>query len=441
MKGNSIENNDNLKISLYQCIIILMAFFTTSASLFNLIPSLLVRNILAIFTLLIVIILLNGRRVNKKLLIYVLVMLLISIYNNSTISNYNIISRNVVTYTLYFTVVLMCCISTIRIDWVSTYLEITMWICCFYGIVTIIFYFTPNFYKNNIIPLFPYNADRLLYWYNSGSMPGLTSHYSTNAVLISIGIIILFSRIMVKKGKKRDYVLLLIMIIALIITRKRAHTVFVLAAMLVLYYFSSGKKLGKRIFKMVGAAIVVGIIGVLAYKYFQPFQELVNRFVEFANSDDFTNNRTRWWKVAFDNFKLHPIIGIGWGRFYDLCGKTTGYYANTHNVFLQLLCETGIVGFLVYMIWFVKLYFTSIKLYKNLKNEEVKKSIDNRSFIKKKYFIGFSVVYQTFFLLYCFTGNPLYDRETFIPYFVSCMISIYYSRNNRVLNMEMKNGM
>ena len=36
---------------------------------------------------------------------------------------------------------------------------------------------------------------------------------------------------------------------------------------------------------------------------------------------------------------------------------------------------------------------------------------------------------QIFFLLYCFTGNPLYDKETYIPYYMACMIFLHYKNN------------
>ena len=42
--------------------------------------------------------------------------------------------------------------------------------------------------------------------------------------------------------------------------------------------------------------------------------------------------------------------------------------------------------------------------------------------------INFAMGMQILFILYGFTGNPLYDREMFVPYFVACAISQNYSR-------------
>ena len=34
----------------------------------------------------------------------------------------------------------------------------------------------------------------------------------------------------------------------------------------------------------------------------------------------------------------------------------------------------------------------------------------------------FSVSMQVFFLLYGFTGNPLYDKEMYFPYYIACAV-------------------
>ena len=37
-----------------------------------------------------------------------------------------------------------------------------------------------------------------------------------------------------------------------------------------------------------------------------------------------------------------------------------------------------------------------------------------------------SISMQTMFLLYCLTGNPLYDSQMLIPYLCSCAMGEYY---------------
>lgn len=430
MGNKKIAYSGSMKISLYQLIAVLMVFFATSGALiYKIIPMVLMRNSLALLLLAMVILGLNGHNVDKKTFFMVVFLIIISLYNNYTIKNMAFNTDNGVKYISFIAMLLLCCFASVKIYWVKTYLKLSLPIYYIYGAATIIFIFTPDFYKENIVPLFSFNTDRLIAWYDAGCMPGLTSHYSTNGMFLSIGILIIFSRMLLFKRKKIDYFFFFGMVIALICTGKRAHTLFVLAAMLLLYYYNSGKKIESRIVKIIGVSIVVFIVLYISYKYLEPFKKLVIRFIDAFDSEDVTNHRVRWWKLAIQYFKSNPVLGIGWGQFYTLCGRVTRYYANTHNVYLQLLCETGIVGFTVYMWWIIKTFFTTVKLFKNSRSD-MSKSVDEEITDKeKRFYLGFSLSYQTFFILYCFTGNPLYDKETFIPYFVCCAITIYYSKN------------
>ena len=50
--------------------------------------------------------------------------------------------------------------------------------------------------------------------------------------------------------------------------------------------------------------------------------------------------------------------------------------------------------------------------------------------------MNFSLAMQIFFILYGFTGNPLYDREMFVPYFIACAISVNYANNDDGSELE-----
>lgn len=70
--------------------------------------------------------------------------------------------------------------------------------------------------------------------------------------------------------------------------------------------------------------------------------------------------RFQLWGEAIDNFILHPIWGVGAGqtKLYSLIGL------ESHNLYLQILSETGFIGFIIFSIlWFKPLYEMK-KLYK-----------------------------------------------------------------------------
>ncbi len=60
------------------------------------------------------------------------------------------------------------------------------------------------------------------------------------------------------------------------------------------------------------------------------------------------NGRVALWKLAVRGFLEKPVFGHGWRYFKQLAplsGSTN--VSNAHNVYLQLLCETGVVGFAI----------------------------------------------------------------------------------------------
>jgi putative inorganic carbon (hco3(-)) transporter len=70
------------------------------------------------------------------------------------------------------------------------------------------------------------------------------------------------------------------------------------------------------------------------------------------------------WGVAWNFFASSPLLGVGWGNFTELYGPSvTGIswipagQFEVHNIYLQLLAETGLVGFGVFFL----LIFCAVK--------------------------------------------------------------------------------
>ena len=92
--------------------------------------------------------------------------------------------------------------------------------------------------------------------------------------------------------------------------------------------------------------------------------------------------------------------------------------SDVHNVFLQVLTETGIIGFLLFSIMTLYSLFSTYR--------KIKLTIKFKH--KKNHFsltlLTLSLYIQLFFLLYCITGNPLYDTSFLLTYFFGLAMNI-----------------
>jgi tetratricopeptide (TPR) repeat protein len=114
--------------------------------------------------------------------------------------------------------------------------------------------------------------------------------------------------------------------------------------------------------RVAGAALVFLLVGVLAVSRGDPVAWARDGFREFTNpvsdagggparlGDFSSNSRWTWWEEAWEIWKENPLIGTGAGSFVT---ARKPFRANTtvatepHNLALQFLSETGLVGFLL----------------------------------------------------------------------------------------------
>ena len=155
---------------------------------------------------------------------------------------------------------------------------------------------------------------------------------------------------------------------------------------------------------------------------------MVNRFVN-ADGGELSNGRIWFWEFALEKFRQSPVFGIGWGGFKHYYHMRIGDYSSTsttvdaHNVYLQILCEMGIVGFVAFLCAVSTTFKTTWSTLKRVcKN---KRKYSNRVINELTLSIGM----QVFFVLYCFTGNCLYDCEFFFVYAISCAMAFNRAEN------------
>lgn len=279
-----------------------------------------------------------------------------------------------------------------------------------------------DFYAANIMPIFQNTQIELTRQFNKIQIAGFAQHYSTNALYLVSGIFTLLLSINKNKNKNVYKVLLVLNIIALLLTGKRAQVVFLIIATLAIMIIKYRQRIHEAIKKAI-AWTVVAIATIVVLTSFIP--TISNSFIrayESIGNEDSMYTRNILYDVAESEFFSHSIFGIGWGGY-----KYTYYatvpsilkerdYMQAHCIYLQLLCETGLVGTIIICSAFIYVIYLALKIF--LRNEKSKPQKAQKALI--------ILMFTIYFLLEGAIGNSIYDMQIYIPFalFVAMLFSM-----------------
>ena len=238
-----------------------------------------------------------------------------------------------------------------------------------------------------------------------GGLPGLTAQIGINSFYMALFVGACEIRAFSEKNnyKKILYVLLLIAgLFALIKTNKRGMLLFTVFLFFIVILFYNKSRI-KRSLILIATACVIGLFILF---FTELGARLLNKFTEGGLS-----GREQLWKNAWEEFVSHPILGIGIDSY------TIKYKLDAHNIYLQVLCETGIVGFSFFIIFILRNTFRALKICLfEFQDEKIKE------------IVFFSCFVQGIFLLWGFSGNSLYDQFVLVWYMiaVAAIESVYY---------------
>ncbi|MDD6489418.1 MAG: O-antigen ligase family protein [Clostridia bacterium] len=353
-----------------------------------------------------------------------ILVLIISLYNNQIIAH-QIYWQSLLNYLSAFIAAIALIKST---GWIKSAISTAQIIGTIYALTTILFLFIPEMgaFQYSFWGYYPNGTNEGTTAY----VAGLAANHSANAIYIVVALTISVAKIFRKlqlseKVTKSDIFWLSCLVIAILLTTKRGHLLFSLLAIVLCYFFGMKGNIKNKFIYFLGIAVLLLSILMVAM-YFIP--ELNATFIRlFDDSGDISMGRFNFWKYAIMSFKENTLFGIGWFgfRFIDTNTAHTYGYFDCHNVYIQLLCETGIVGFII----------TVISMFVSLKNAIISsRSVVFQNTDEKKNddladVYMFSSLFQIFCLLYSLTGNMLYDR-TFMMYIMSIAMiwSVQYQK-------------
>lgn len=273
--------------------------------------------------------------------------------------------------------------------------------------------FAPSFYDSWIFPLFQEEGRRdvIRQYYRHRMYTGFGSETAICAQFMILGLVCLYSMATKKSKQWRIIAALLgtLLMIGIVLTGKRSSLLFLIASLLytLLVAVPRSKKV-KRILKILLGTVFFAIILFIALPKIVDISTSRNaivRIVEYNSSDaDISNGRFRLWANAWIAFQQHPFFGNGWSWHF------LNYGAGVHNTYLQLLCECGIIGgsFVI-----CTMFYFFLCCHRNMR-KAIKSENPDKIAIGK-----FCMFSQTYILLYCMTGNPLYNYSFLLWYILS----------------------
>ena len=210
-----------------------------------------------------------------------------------------------------------------------------------------------------------------------------------------------------KEHKIANITFLVISIIALFITGKRGLLIFSVISIALIYIYIAFKD-EKNILKYIVMILIVVSIGYIAVINIPQTQVIIDKIQVLNENKDALNGRDKLWKESIEVFINNPLMGIGIGAIKEVIGEYS------HNSYIQILAETGIVGAIIYVLAILTSVFITIRKASLILKKEN---------LEQKMSIAMSLFLQGVFIMYSFTGNPLYGQYFLVPYMIAIAMS------------------
>jgi|TARA_Y100000294_G_scaffold177976_1_gene206057 O-antigen ligase len=183
-----------------------------------------------------------------------------------------------------------------------------------------------------------------------------------------------------------DYILYLVLLASIIICfisgERTSFFLILISTIIILFTCSSLRKV--ILLSLTFAIIIIGTLLIVDKRINNRMLDFTVKQMGLSSSSEriviFSEIYEGHYKIALNMFKEKPLIGHGVKSFRKYCIKKENYVAENactthpHNVYMQLLAETGIISFLIIFSLFVILSFKLIQIsYKTLitKNNKI----------------------------------------------------------------------
>jgi len=203
---------------------------------------------------------------------------------------------------------------------------------------------------------------------------GLTPHKNTLGEFAALAVIFYFWLLLYKKNArvKKRYWLMLVVSIIILIGAKSFTSIFVAAAgLLTMVLIGLAGKIGKFGFVTVFLLVVSLCVATAVFQNGFLHKPVLAYLLEEADKDLTFTGRTEVWNLAFkDAGAKNLLVGNGYAAFWntakaDRIRSILGWDCySAHSGYLDLLLQTGIIGFGLFLLFLLGAFVNVIKMCK-----------------------------------------------------------------------------
>jgi hypothetical protein len=299
----------------------------------------------------------------------------------------------------------------------------------FYSITIILQSIVPDIINNLrkiILSNVDYSISQRGYENATKYMAGLAPNVAVAAFFISIMLSITISRVLLQKNTIKNVGITIIGLIALILTQKRSFVIgiFFSTAITVLFF---NKNLKKKIRDILLAIVLGGAFIYILYLCLPAMTIFLRRIFE---NEDVLSGRDAYYDLMKKWISESPLLGKGLGT----CDGTFGY--GGHNCYLQLLSETGIIGFVLFAYLVLPHMHDTAKQLLKCWNDPI---IILKSNDKVENLLSATIAI-ILIIFYAFFGNPFYDYTFCLTFFLLLTVSTQLLDVNEEMEIFRKNS-
>ncbi|MBQ2919854.1 MAG: O-antigen ligase family protein [Oscillospiraceae bacterium] len=249
------------------------------------------------------------------------------------------------------------------------------------ALFVVVFTLLPGLFLELVYPLLSETARRYYDFFAPLGYGVSLGTYSYTDYVLYLGMAVCCAELAVKPRTPRRIAAgglsLAFLALAMVVLGRRGELLAALVAIALLVLALCSRRKRRIILAAGSAAAVLAVVLILVFLPQLGQISFLSRYVEtveqILSGVDFTSGRGPLLALAVTGFLSKPIFGLGWGQYIQLsaqlgmCDTDGNLIEDCHNIYLQFLCETGVVGAVLLLIPIGYLLITACRMLRHAK--------------------------------------------------------------------------